>query len=200
MQALLDQLYKTTPLEVFAMISGLLFLIFASLEKKICWLFGGISSLVYTWIMFNGKLYQDAALSIFYVVMSIYGFLMWHGVIRNKKKPFKISYADPFTVFIYIVLSLQYFFIGGFCFDNFTDAEYPYVDAFITGFSLVGTWLEAKKKIDNWYLFLFADGVGIWLFWQKGYLLTAILYIIYFIICFYGIYKWRRTIKLSKSQ
>ncbi len=198
MQEIWQQLLKTTWIEVVAMVSGLLFPIFASFEKKICWLFGGISSVAYTWVMFDGRLYQDAILSVFYVGMSVYGYLMWTGVIKPKKEVLRISKASPFTVFIYITLCLQYFFIGGFCFDKFTNADYPYVDSFVTGFSLVATWLEAKKKIDNWYLFLFADGVGIWLFWRKGYILTAVLYVIYCFICVYGIIQWRKKIKLSK--
>ena len=200
MQEIWEKLLLTSWLEAIAMVSGLLFPIFASFEKKICWLFGGISALTYAWVMFDEQLYQDGVLSIFYIVMSIYGYLMWQGVIKPKKDPVKISHASPFTVFIYITISLQYFFIGGYCFDNFTDADYPYVDAFVTGFSLVATWLEAKKKIDNWYLFLVADSVGVWLFWQKGLILTSILYIIYCIICVYGIIQWKKKIKLLKLQ
>ncbi len=200
MQEIWAKLLETTWIEAVAMISGLLFPIFAAYEKKICWLFGGISALTYAWVLYEGKLYQDAVLSIFYVVMAVYGYLMWQGVIKAKKQQVKISYSNPFTVFIYITIGLQYTFLGGYCFDNFTDASYPYVDAFVTGFSLVATWLEAKKKIDNWYLFLVADGVGIWLFYQKGLLLTAILYIIYCIICLWGIFRWTKQIKLSKLQ
>lgn len=181
------------------MISGLLFPAFATFEKKICWLFGGISALLYAWIMFDGRLYQDGVLSIFYVVMSVYGYLMWRGLIRSRKENLKISSTSPFTFFIYIVIGLQYSMIGGYCFDNFTNADYPYIDAFVAGFSLMATWLEAKKKIENWYLFLVADGIGIWLFWKKGYILTCILYIIYCFICFYGIIQWKKRIKLLKS-
>jgi nicotinamide mononucleotide transporter len=199
MQEFLNQLYKTTWLELVAMITGLLFPLLAAYEKQISWLFGGVSALIYVWILMDGKLYQDAVLSIFYAGMSVYGYLMWKGIIKSKKKTVQISKADPFTFFICLVLGSQYFFLGGYCFDHFTNADYPYVDAFVTGFSLVATWLEAKKKIENWYIFLLADGVGVWLFWQKGYVLTAILYLVYCFLCIYGIIIWRRKIKSLAS-
>jgi len=198
MQEIIDQLLKTTWIEVVAMVTGLLFPIFAAAEKKICWLFGGISSIAYSYLLFDGRLYQDAILSVFYVGMSVYGYLMWTGVIKSKKEDVKISRVHPLTFFVCLVIGSQYFFVGGYCFDHFTDSDYPYVDAFITGFSLVATWLDAKKKMENWYIFLVADGVGVWLFWQKGYALTAVLYIIYCILCIYGIFKWRSKIKLSR--
>lgn len=198
MQEFWDQLLKTTWIEIVAMVCGLLFPILAAYEKKICWLFGGISSVLYVWIMFSENLYQDAVLSVFYVVMSVYGYLMWTGVIKPKKEAVKISRAHPLTFFVCIVIASQYFFVGGYFFDHFTDAHYPYADSFIVGFSLVATWLDAKKKIENWYLFLIADFAGIFLFWQKGLYLTALLNIIYCIICIYGIIQWRSKIKLSR--
>lgn len=199
MQHLLEQLSKTTAIEAVAMICGLLFPILASLEKKICWLFGGISSVLYVFIMFKGQLYQDAVLSLFYVGMAVYGYLMWTGKIKSKNKEVvKISKTHPLTLFVCLVIASQYFFVGGFFFGHFTNSDYPYADAFIVGFSLVATWLDAKKKIENWYLFLIADAMGVWLFWEKELYLTSLLNIIYCFICIYGIFAWRRKIKLSR--
>lgn len=200
MHSLLEQLYKTSWLEVIAMVTGLLFPIFSALEKKICWLFGGVSSLLYIWIMFNGKLYQDAALNLYYVIMAIVGYLMWSGVIRSKKKELVISSSNWKWITVYILIGIGYAAVGGYIFQSKTDASYPYTDAFITGFAFVATWLDAKKKIENWYIFLMVDIVSVWLFIQKGYILTAILFIIYCFICIYGIVQWHRKIKSFKLQ
>ena len=198
MQALLDQLYKTTWLEVVGMITGLLFPIFSAYEKKICWLFGGISSVIYVYICFEGKLYQDAILNFYYVIMAVVGYFIWQGIIQSKKKQLKISYMSLKANLLFILLGAAYTVLGGYFFHERTDASYPYVDAFVTGFSFIGTYLEAQKKIENWYIFLVADGVGIWLFYEKGLLLTSFLFIIFCVICIYGIVAWHRKIKLSE--
>jgi nicotinamide mononucleotide transporter len=88
--------------------------------------------------------------------------------------------------------------VSGYIFLRYTNASYPFLDATLTGFAFIATWLETRKKIENWYIFLVVDGLSIWLFWKKGYILTAILFIIYCIICIYGIIQWHRKIKLSK--
>ncbi len=198
MQEIWDQLQQTTWLEIIAMVTGLLFPIFAAYEKKICWLFGGISSLIYIYLMFIAQLYSDAILNFYYVVMAFVGYLTWSGIIKARKKEVKVSYANFRLLIIVSLIAAVYSVVSGYIFLRYTNASYPFLDATLTGFAFIATWLETRKKIENWYIFLVVDGLSIWLFWKKGYILTAILFIIYCIICIYGIIQWHRKIKLSK--
>lgn len=198
MQEIWDQLQQTTWLEIIAMVTGLLFPIFAAYEKKICWLFGGISSLIYIYLMFIAQLYSDAILNFYYVVMAFMGYLTWSGIIKVRKKEVKVSYANFRLLIIVSLIAAVYSVVSGYIFLRYTNASYPFLDATLTGFAFIATWLETRKKIENWYIFLVVDGLSIWLFWKKGYILTAILFIIYCIICIYGIIQWHRKIKLSK--
>lgn len=198
MQEIWDQLQQTTWLEIIAMVTGLLFPIFAAYEKKICWLFGGISSLIYIYLMFIAQLYSDAILNFYYVVMAFVGYLTWSGIIKVRKKEVKVSYANFRLLIIVSLIVAVYSVVSGYIFLRYTNASYPFLDATLTGFAFIATWLETRKKIENWYMFLVVDGLSIWLFWKKGYILTAILFIIYCIICIYGIIQWHRKIKLSK--
>lgn len=198
MQEIWDQLQQTTWLEIIAMVTGLLFPIFAAYEKKICWLFGGISSLIYIYLMFIAQLYSDAILNFYYVVMAFMGYLTWSGIIKVRKKEVKVSYANFRLLIIISLIAAVYSVVSGYIFLRYTNASYPFLDATLTGFAFIATWLETRKKIENWYIFLVVDGLSIWLFWKKGYILTAILFIIYCIICIYGIIQWHRKIKLSK--
>jgi nicotinamide mononucleotide transporter len=198
MQEIWDQLQQTTWLEIIAMVTGLLFPIFAAYEKKICWLFGGISSLIYIYLMFIAQLYSDAILNFYYVVMAFVGYLTWSGIIKVRKKEVKVSYANFRLLIIVSLIAAVYSVVSGYIFLRYTNASYPFLDATLTGFAFIATWLETRKKIENWYIFLVVDGLSIWLFWKKGYILTAILFIIYCIICIYGIIQWHRKIKLSK--
>lgn len=181
------------------MISGLLFPILSAFEKVICWLFGGISSVIYIYLFLEGKLYQDAGLNFFYVIMSVIGYLMWKGIIKPRNKKVKIQFMTIPVTLLFILLGLLYTVVTGYIFKKYTDAAFPFVDAFVTGFSFIATWLDARKKIENWILFFIADAVGIWLFWQKGFILTSFMFMIYCGICIFGFIKWHRQIKLSKS-
>jgi nicotinamide mononucleotide transporter len=130
--------------------------------------------------------------------MAFVGYLTWSGIIKVRKKEVKVSYANFRLLIIVSLIAAVYSVVSGYIFLRYTNASYPFLDATLTGFAFIATWLETRKKIENWYIFLVVDGLSIWLFWKKGYILTAILFIIYCIICIYGIIQWHRKIKLSK--
>lgn len=198
LETLWEQLKQTSWIEAIAMISGLLFPIFAGLEKKICWLFGFISSVLYTYICIDIKLYQDAIISFYYVIMAIVGFLMWQGIITKKKSVFTVSTMNSQHIIWVVIIGLAYTGITGFLFFRFTDASFPFMDAFTTGFAFIATWLQARKKIENWVIFLIIDAVGIWLYYQKGLVLTSVLYIFYCILSVNGIIQWQKKVRLLK--
>ncbi len=62
----------------------------------------------------------------------------------------------------------------------------------LTGLSLAGTWFNIQKSILGWYIWGVANLGWVFSFIQKGMLAEATLFSIYFILCIYGIGKWRR--------
>ena len=73
-------MYATSYWEWQAIICGILYLYFAIKGKVICWIFGFINAATYVYVCADAKLYLDAILQIFYVLMAIVGYLNW-----NKK-------------------------------------------------------------------------------------------------------------------
>ena len=62
----------------------------------------------------------------------------------------------------------------------------------LTALSLAGTWFNIQKNIIGWYIWAVANLGWVVSFMQKGMLAEATLFSIYFILCIYGIIKWRR--------
>ena len=44
---------------------------------------------------------------------------------------------------------------------KFTDAALPWLDSALTSASLIGQWMVAKKKIENWGLWMLANAIYI---------------------------------------
>ena len=55
-------------------------------------------------------------------------------------------------------------------FHNFLPTEY--VDVFTTAIFLVGMWLMAKRKIENWLFWILGDVISVPLYFKKGMLFT----------------------------
>ena len=74
-------------------------------------------------------------------------------------------------------------------------ASLPYLDAFTTVMSFVATVYLAKRRIENWYLWIIVDVIGVWLYWEKGVGFLSLLYFAFLINAIYGYIKWKKEMK-----
>jgi nicotinamide mononucleotide transporter len=68
------------------------------------------------------------------------------------------------------------------------------VDTFTTGIFFVGMWLMAKRKLENWVLWIIGDLVSIPLYFYRGYTFTSMQYAIFTIIAVYGYIEWKKNL------
>lgn len=196
---ILEYLQQMPWLEAVAVISSLLFTLLAAREKKACWYFGFTSSLIYIHICYHARLYQDAIISIYYVVMAVYGWLLWTGRLEQKKQVVHIG-AMPAPLLVLLLATGTILTIGsGYFFDHYTDAHFPYTDAFTTVFALLATWMQAKKYLENWLIFLVVDFTGMIMYFQKELFFTSLLYFIYTIICIFAFISWKKQSRISSA-
>ena len=69
-----------------------------------------------------------------------------------------------------------------------------YVDTFITGVFFVAMWLMAKRKIENWILWIIGNVISIPLYFAKGYTFTSIQYVLFTIIAIFGYLEWKKIL------
>jgi nicotinamide mononucleotide transporter len=74
-------------------------------------------------------------------------------------------------------------------------ASFPFMDAFTTAASFVANVYLVKRKIENWYLWIIIDIIGVFLYYQKGVIFLALLYAFFLINAFKGVYDWSKTLK-----
>ena len=98
-----------------------------------------------------------------------------------------VYYLKPF---IKNDFSLQGVTLG---FHNFLPTEY--VDVFTTAIFLVGMWLMAKRKIENWLFWIVGDLISIPLYYIKGMVFTSFQYLLFTIIAIMGYLEWRRKLQ-----
>ena len=93
-----------------------------------------------------------------------------------------------FALTILFVVSVYTFF------DKFTHWT-SYVDTLVTGIFFVGMWLMAKRKLENWILWIIGDVISIPMYFVKGYSFTSIQYLIFTVIAIFGYLEWKRTLQ-----
>ena len=83
----------------------------------------------------------------------------------------------------------------GLAMDQYTNANLPWLDAALTGFSLVAQYWMAKKRLQCWPLWVVLDVVYVGMFVTAGLYLTAVLYLLFTALAVYGWLEWRVTLK-----
>ncbi|MCK7532607.1 MAG: nicotinamide riboside transporter PnuC [Marinilabiliales bacterium] len=64
-------------IELFGALTGVLYVILEVKQNRWLWFVGILTSAVYIWVFFNGKLYADMSLQGYYLVISFVGWYWW---------------------------------------------------------------------------------------------------------------------------
>lgn len=180
-------------LEIFGFATGLVCVYFNAKENILGWPTAMLAVAVYGFIFFENKLYADMGLQIFFFIQSFYGLCLWFQRKGDKKINIQtIHFTDWLLVTGAVII---FYFIIYFVLTAFTDASMPVLDSITTSLSIVASYLLAKKKVENWILWLVADFIYVFMYYEKALFLTAALYLIYLFLASYGYYNWRRLMK-----
>ncbi|WP_080903895.1 nicotinamide riboside transporter PnuC [Parabacteroides sp. Marseille-P3160] len=182
-------------LEYFGVASGLLYLYLEIRQKKVMWVVGLLTSLIYVFVFFFSKFYAGMALNIYYVLISLYGFLRWS---RKKASPESESAGIVYThldlktgVGAGAALLLLF---GGiyFLLNRYTDSPVALGDAFVTAGGIVATWMLARRILEHWVWWWVIDLASAYLYYSRGLYPTSFLYFGYFILAIIGFYNWKK--------
>ena len=189
----------TNWLEIFGVITSLGYLYLEIKQKPQMWILGIISSFVYIFVFFGAKIYAGMSLNIYYVIISVYGFILWQkdkpsGKSEKDDSTDKITYSNlswELGVILLLITTSMYFSIM-YILQNYTDSPVPYKDSLITTLSIVATWMLAKKIIQHWFIWIFVNFFSVYLFYTRELYPTAILFIIYGALSVVGYLNWKK--------
>lgn len=188
-----DILQQTTWQEWLGVFFSVFQVLLARKNNSNNYLFGiaGVSLTLY--VMIQSKLYAEFTLNLYYLVMSIYGWLYWKFGKRKSETTISETTKNEKLITVGIVIgtfSIFYFFLT-----NFTDSDVPILDSLVSAFAWAGMWLMARRKIENWILLNISNIIAIPLLIHKGLYLYAVLTAFLFIVAISGYLEWRKIIK-----
>ena len=192
--------YQISYVELIGTLFGLFSVYFASRANILTWPTGIVNEIFLFILFFQVQLYPDMFLQVYFFIVTIYGWYHWktnaaEKIISEIKFRSKLILASAilfFSVlsgcfFSNIHLSLPEFFP--------VQAAYPFIDSFVMVSSIVATVLLAKKKIENWYLWIAVDVVCTGLYFKKGVYFLSLEYFIFLGLASYGLYNWNKQLK-----
>lgn len=189
------EIISVIPLDIIEIISlglGILYVILLSKEVIWAWPVGILSSAFPIVLFWEAKLYNEIFLYLVYIILGLYGWYYWL-VKRANKKELPIGKITGDQTIIFCFLGLTYTLRSGYIMSIYTTSDVAYLDAFTTGFGLIGTYMQAKKILENWILWFFLNLITSFLYFYKGLQIYFILYIIYATLSVLGYIQWRNS-------
>ena len=177
-------------LELFAAALGVIAVWLTVKQNPWCWPIGLVMVVLYSWIFFEVKLYSDMLLQVVYAALQLYGWWQWtRGGDTTRGR--EVSRLDTRTVVLSLAIGAVGSLLLGAAMAHWTDAAQPWLDAALTGFSLVAQVWMAQKRVQCWPLWIALDVIFVGLFVYKGLYLTATLYGLFAVIAVQGWREWR---------
>lgn len=187
-----EQLAGQTPLDWTITFTALAYIVLAAKGNNWCWAWGIASAALWAYAdFFRYNLWVDGLLQVFYVGMGVFGWYAWRTG-GQEHSPLAISNLPARAHGRLIALGLALTLLLGFVFKKWTPTSYPYPDALITAFSVIATWLTARKILESWLYWIVFDALAVWLFWLKDAVLVAVVMVVYTVFAAIGYWNWRR--------
>jgi nicotinamide mononucleotide transporter len=184
-----------TAFEILAMLTGAGYAILAARRNRLCWIAGAVSAALAALLSGLRGLPMQSALQVFFVGMSLYGWMSWTRSAARGELPVGLWPFSSHLVAALVVVALSFAVARLLAVE--TQAAWPLLDSLTTGFSLLATWLAARAKLENWLYWIAIDGVLVFLFYVQELPFLALLNLLYIGIATFGFIAWRRRLRVQ---
>lgn len=191
-------------IEYCSLFLGLAYVILIAKKLMLAWPCAILGSICGIYLCLNSQLYLESFLSLFYLVMGIWGWVSWSMSKRkilnsNREGIHPIRWKLKWHI-ANLAISGFVTLILGYYFDVYTDQSRPYLDSFTTVFSLAATFMVTQKVLENWIYWIIIDFTTIELYRSNGLYKLAFLMGVYTLLAFYGYFQWKREYDLMKND
>jgi nicotinamide mononucleotide transporter len=185
-------------LELIAFLTGITGIWLTMRQNVWCFPVGLINVSLSMVIFFEQHLYADAIQQIMYITLLIYGWYNWKrkGTMNARLGVSRLSLKEIAVYCLLILLSTL--LLGGLLI-TLTAAIFPWADSLATSAAFVAQYLVARKKIENWLLWMGVNLVYIAIYYHKDLQLYVILFIAYLILSLFGFYQWNKELKSQSA-
>lgn len=197
--------YKNAPLwqiilEAIAFVFGILSVWYAKKENILVYPTGLIATTISVYLLWRASYLGDMMINLYFSIMSIYGWWNWSKgkneeqlEITRTNTQEKIFGGILFFITLIIVTGIYKYF-------DYEIKTENYFDIFASGIFFTGMWYMAKKKIENWTLWIIGDIIVVPLYAYRGLGMLSLQYLIFTLLAIAAYLEWRKILDKKKLQ
>lgn len=184
--------------EAIATLLGIAYVVLAIRQSIWAWPSAFVSTLIYTVLFWQAQLPLQSLLNAYYLAMAVYGFWLWHQPPQSDKAIAVHTQNFGFHLSFLLLGCLLTWGIGSYLQSGDYSAS-PYLDAGVMIFSVLNTYLMARKLLENWLYWLVINSAAMYLYWLSGFYLTIVMFMLYFVLAIIGYLTWRKELHAHQA-
>ncbi|WP_242453330.1 nicotinamide riboside transporter PnuC [Mycolicibacterium sp. P9-64] len=153
----------------------------------------GIANNVFFLVLFaSAHLWASSGLQVLYIGLGIAGWWQWlHGAADRRSLPVRRARRNTlaFCALFVVIGTVPLYLLLQFAHDSA-----PFLDAVTTCLALAAQWLLNAKRIENWFFWIAADCIYVPMYLGQGLTLTAVVYVLFLVMCVAGLRSWTREL------
>ncbi len=180
-------------LDIVGAAIGLVFIFSEYKASRWLWPSSLLMAAFYAVINFRIGWYANMSICIYDFLISIYGLLVWRGIVQSKEKEERPIASCPgrfwpWLIAATVVLTLVFRWLLGLL----GEATLPWLDGLSAALGIVGMWMLSQKYWQQWVFWLVSEPILVYIYIRTGYAASAVMYAVYEVFCIMGIIRWKR--------
>lgn len=197
-ELLINQFLHFDALQWGILIFGVAEVLLARANNSLLYPAGIISTTLAIYSLFTVQLYAECGLYLYYIGMSVYGW--WHWAFEKNESTVKVAFADKRERAISIIVVFAGWGLLYFVLTSFTPSTVPIWDAWVSSTAWAGTWLLARRRVENWILLNVSNAFAIPLLLYKELPLFAVLTTFLFVVACFGYFDWIKIVRKDARE
>ncbi|HOM12367.1 MAG TPA: nicotinamide riboside transporter PnuC [Rubrivivax sp.] len=189
-----------TWLELLAVALSLVMVVCNVRVDATAWPLAISASLLYFVLFWHSRLYGEASLQLFFVVVASWGWWQWLRGRTAEGTALHVRWLSRRSRWrLLLAVAIAWPLLGSVLL-RATDSDVPWWDALPTAGSLAGQWLLGRKYVENWLTWAAVNAVSVGLFAWKGLWLTVLLYALFLLMSLWGWREWARLAAAGSTR
>lgn len=159
------------------------------------WPLAILSSMLYALLFLDARLHGQALLQLFFVAISLWGWRQWLRGGSGEAAALRVARMSIRSQAVAAAATLAAWPLLALALDSGTSSAWPWLDALPTVASVTAQVLLARKRLENWPLWLAVNLLSMVLFALQGLWLTVLLYAVFAALSVAGWRAWSRLVQ-----
>jgi len=186
-------------LELLALVLGVAMVLANLRVNPVGWPLAMASSLLYALLFADSKLYGEAALQFVFIALAVWGWWQWLRGRTGDGNALHVHTLSRRQRWAAALATLAAWPLLGLLLQRLTDSDVPFLDALPTVGSIAGQLLLARKRLDNWPVWVAVNVCSVALFAYKALWLTAALYVVFALLALAGWKAWKARLPAAPA-